>query len=482
MTTPLLLFSAWEVVAWWAYWVGLALSLCLVPVVLLSRRVPQAKVAWILALLGFPWFTAVWYAAFGSRRLERKVMRLRGGAARSLEPIDKVHVETGLVSWRRSAGGQAVRDIVESVEHVGAHPPVPGNRFDILSEGPVAFASGQEAIQGAKDHVHLTTYIFKNDPTGRGVRAALEDACRRGVEVRVLYDGLGTLETSSEFFDPVTRAGGKVASFLPFRPFAHGLRVNFRNHRKLLVVDGRVAFTGGMNIGDEYATGRNWRDLHARLEGPVVPTLQRVFAEDWLFATEELLGDERWYRRVPPAGDTDVQVVDSGPDQEDPAAEEMMFGALAAARKCVDIATPYLVPTEPMEHALVSAARRGKRVRILLGDVVDHRVVRWATDAYLPRLMGAGVEIWRHPMMLHSKAVIVDGAWATLGSTNLDMRSLRLNFELNVAFPQVEAAKRLTAWFETELAASRLVQPAELECGTMVKLARQAAYLFAPVL
>jgi cardiolipin synthase len=237
-----------------------------------------------------------------------------------------------------------------------------------------------------------------------------------------------------------------------------------------------------MNIGDEYATGRDWRDLHARLEGPVVPTLQRVFAEDWHFATEELLEDERWYCRVPPAGDVDVQVVESGPDQEDPVADEMMFGALVSARKTVDIATPYLVPTEPVEQALVSAARRGRRVRILLGDVIDHRVVRWATDSYLPRLMAAGIEIYRHPMMVHSKAVIVDGVWATLGSTNLDMRSLRLNFELNVAFPQPEPVARLTAWFEKELAAARRVKPEELECGLRRRLARQAAYLLAPIL
>jgi cardiolipin synthase A/B len=359
---------------------------------------------------------------------------------------------------------------------------VPGNRFDILAEGPQAFASGSDAIRGAKDHIHLTTYIFKNDWTGRGVREQLVDACRRGVQVRVLYDGLGTVGTSSDFFDPVVKAGGKVASFLPFRPFVHGLRVNFRNHRKLLIVDGDVAFTGGMNIGDEYATGRDWRDLHARLEGPVVPTLQRVFAEDWHFATGELLGDERWYRRVSPAGDVDVQVVESGPDQEDPAADEMMFGAISAARKSIDIATPYLVPTEPLEQALVSAARRGKRVRILLGDIVDHRVVRWATDAYLPHLMSAGIEIYRHPMMLHSKAVIVDGAWATLGSVNLDMRSLRLNFELNIAFPQAPVAGRLTSWFEKELSASRRVQPEELECGLWLRLARSAAYLLAPIL
>ena len=172
-----------------------------------------------------------------------------------------------------------------------------------------------------------------------------------------------------------------------------------------------------------------------------MPTLQRVFAEDWHFSTGELLDADAYYPVCDPAGSVPIQVIESGPDQDDPHADDLMFSAIASARRSVDIATPYLVPPEPIEQALHSAARRGRRVRILLGEFVDHRVVRWATDAYIPRLLEAGVQVWRHPKMVHAKAVIVDGAWATMGSTNLDARSLRLNFELDTEIYDPDVAR-----------------------------------------
>lgn len=472
--------TAWEWVAAWAYLAGLLLGVAMVPVILFSRRIPQAKIAWILGVVGFPWIGSFLYATVGRQRLQRHVLRRRGATSATLSSMDRRLVASGVVAWRRRGEGVA-GDLVLGTQHVGAHPPVPGNRIDFHAEGDEGFAAAAEAVRGAKRHLHLLTYIFKDDRTGVGTVEALVEAARRGVEVRVLYDSFGTT-TRSSFFDPLREAGGRVAAFLPFAPFRTGLRVNFRNHRKLLVVDGAVAFTGGRNVGDEYARDRTWRDLHARVEGPVVPTLQRVFAEDWHFATEEILDDASYYPAVAPAGDVPVQVVESGPDQAEPSADEMMFGAIVAARRCVDVATPYLVPSEGLQQALVSAARRGRRVRILLPEEVDHRLVRWAGDAYLPALLDAGVEVRRRPGMIHAKAVIVDGAWATMGSTNLDLRSLRLNFELNLAFPHAPTAERLTKWFEKELAASRRLERRDLDAAFPTRLARAAAYLLSPVL
>jgi cardiolipin synthase len=379
-------------------------------------------------------------------------------------------------------GGSVARDLVLGTEQVGAHPPVAGNAVRIFAEGESLFESAAEAIRGAKRHVHLLIYIFKSDGTGRRTMELLAETARRGVEVRVLYDGLGSAATKSGFFDPLIEAGGDVASFLPFAPFRNGLRINLRNHRKLLVVDGAVAYTGGRNIGDEYAIDHSWHDLHLRLEGPVVPTLQRVFVEDWHFATEELLDDARYYPAVPASGPVPVQVVDSGPDVDEPHAEELMFGAVVSARESIDVATPYLVPTEALQQALASAARRGRRVRILLPEKVDHPLVRWAGDAYLPALLSAGVQVWRRQGMAHAKAMIVDGTWATVGSINLDMRSLRLNFELNVAFPHPPTAALLRQWFEGELAKSKPVDAKQLDCGFGTRLARSASYLLSPIL
>jgi cardiolipin synthase len=329
--------------------------------------------------------------------------------------------------------------------------------------------------------VHLVTYIFKDDRTGRRTLDFLGEAAARGVEVRVLYDGLGSFWRTKRFFAPIVDAGAEVAAFLPLGRLSHPLHLNLRNHRKLLIVDGAVALTGGMNIGDEYATGRNWRDLHCRVAGPVASALQRVFVEDWHFATEKLLDADPYFPLCRRAGDVPLQVVDSGPDQAEPHADELMFGAIVAARRTIDILTPYLVPTPGIEQALCSAARRGRRVRILLPEYVDHRVVRWATDAYIPKLLDAGVEVWRHPQMSHGKMVIVDGTWATLGSTNLDMRSLHLNFELNLAIPHADTALLLTQHFERELSVSRPLTRAEFDVALPRRLLRSRAQLFAPI-
>jgi cardiolipin synthase len=484
--TPAFAFpqSAFGAVSWALFWAGEALALALVPVVLFSRRSSQAKVAWILGILGFPWIGALLFGMLGGRRLHRRVLRWRGAGLASLADADRRHRGSGVLPTPRPPG-QATADLLTEASRVGVWPPVPGNEFTLLAEGPEAFREAREALRAARHHVHLMTYIFKHDATGEAALRELEDAARRGVEVRLLYDGLGSIGASrygTGWFDPLRRAGGKVATFLPINPLRAGLRLNLRNHRKLIVVDGDVAFTGGMNVGDEYRTGSNWRDLACRVRGPAVPALQRVFAQDWHTATKEVLDGDAYFHRVPVAGDVPVQVVESGPDQEDPLAEDLLFGAVVSARRSIDVVTPYFVPTEPIEHALRSAALRGRRVRLLLGDFVDHRVVRWATDAYLPRMIEVGVEVWRRPEMVHAKAIVIDGAWATIGSTNFDARSLRLNFEMNVVLPDAATAERIAAWYESELSHARRLVVEDLEAPWGTRLLRAGSLLAAPLL
>lgn len=466
------LSPGWGLVSGGLFWAGLIVAALLIPTILLSRKLPQAKTAWLLAVIGFPLIGSFFYLTFGRRDLNRKVQRLRRSHA--APPRARF--------FRRFRRRSTATDVVRETMRAGAEPPTAGNEFTLLAEGRDAFAAGRDAIKAATSHVHLVTYIFRNDPTGQGTLKLLAEAAARGVQVRVLYDGAGTFATRSAFFDPVRTAGGKVASFLPISPFIPGLRLNLRNHRKLLVVDGAVALTGGRNIGDEYADDPKWRDVHVRLRGPVVTALQRVFADDWHLATGEVLEGREYFHENATAGAVPVQVIPSGPDQLEPLAPELMFGAIAAARETVDIITPYLVPTEAIEQALRSTARRGRRVRILVPDFIESRVVRWAADSYLPRLIQAGVEIWRHPHMVHGKLMIVDKTWATLGSTNLDMRSLWLNFELNVAMPHPETAAALTAYFEADLTAAKRLQLADLEAPLHIRLARAAANIFSPLL
>lgn len=460
----------------WVVGAGWLLGLALVPAILMSRKLPQAKIAWLLAVTGFPWIGAFLYVTFGSRSYHRRVMRRRSAHTGT----DRLGVQRVFHRFRRRR--KNVTDIIGEIERAGAFPPVPGNDLILLTEGPATFAAGRLAMRAATRHIHLVTYIFKDDATGVETVKLLAAAAARGVEVRVLHDGAGTFATRSRCFDPIRQAGGKVVSFLPISPFVPGLRLNLRNHRKLLIVDGAVALTGGRNIGDEYATGVNWRDVHAQVRGPVIEMLQRVFAEDWYLATGEALDAERYFKPPPAAGDVPIQVVPSGPDQPDPLAPELMFGAITAARETIDIMTPYFVPTEPIEQAMRSAARRQRRVRLLVPEDIDHHVVRWATDSYLPRMIEAGVEVWRHPHMVHGKVVIVDNNWATLGSTNLDMRSLFLNFELNLAIPHVATATALTRHFEQELARSRRLTLDDFRAPWYTRLMRATANLASPLL
>jgi cardiolipin synthase len=478
VTPPAVLHTAWEVVSQWAYWAGIAFAFVLLPFVLLSKRVPQAKIAWILGIFGFPWVGAFLYLTLGRNRLKRKVVVLQRRRVQRFAEVDRLLQQCAVTP----GAAECIAPVATVAEEAGssrAPRAVPGNEFTLLASGPDAYASAREAITEARHHVHVVVYIFKDDRTGLRVIEGLVAAARRGVEVRVLFDGLGSLRTRRSVFDPLEEAGGRVAAFLPLNTL---LRVNLRNHRKLLVVDGTTAFTGGMNVGDEYALHGDWHDVHGRVRGPVVPSLQRLFAEDWYFATEELIDASVYYPATPPAGDVPVQVLASGPDQEQPLAEEEMFALLASARKSVDVMTPYLVPTEPIEAALKSAARRGRRVRLLMGEKIDHRLVRWAGDSYLPSLLEAGVETWLHPAMIHGKVVIVDDRVVSYGSTNLDARSLRLNFELNLTMAHGPTAERFVQHMNSEIAASRRLTPEDLVCRFPTRFMRSAAHLLSPLL
>src|SRR5687768_6409694 len=238
--------SPWVLVSGFLLWGGLVLSLALLPAIVLSRKLPQAKMAWILAVVGFPWVGPFFWVTFGQRDLRRRFLRIRSyRTGRTGSKSQRLFRRLGL---SRSAATEASTE----VEKAGAFAPIAGNEFTLLSEGEDAFAAGRAAIEAAKHHVHLVTYIFRNDSTGRGTLRLLAEAAARGVEVRVLYDGAGTFATRAGFFAPIRAAGGHVAAFLPITPLVPGWHLNLRNHRKLLVVDGEIALTGGMNIGDEY--------------------------------------------------------------------------------------------------------------------------------------------------------------------------------------------------------------------------------------
>jgi len=308
------------------------------------------------------------------------------------------------------------------------------------------------------------------------------------VEVRLLYDAMGSHRLHRWRLWPLWRAGGKYSVFLPLSPLRRRIQINMRNHRKILVVDGRVAFTGGLNIGDEYL-GKNprygfWRDTHLRLEGPAVAELQSVFTEDWDFAAGESLQDPAYFPAPSATGPDQVQVIQSGPDREIKGIREMYFAAILRARQRVWIATPYFVPDAGLLDAVCLAGELGIDVRLLCQYHPDKWIPFFAGRYYWSDVLNAGVKVYQYTKgMMHSKVVLVDGEWASVGTANLDIRSLHLNFEVNCLLYSPEATAKLEAAFRRDLSASiRLERHVFARRPVAGRLLDTACRLLSPVL
>ncbi len=441
------LFRFW-VISW-------ALALFTIPFVLLHRRGrPMAALSWFSVLFFMPplgllvWWLLGWARPAARRRARvRRREALAGGLreaqARGARPDDPVEELSAVVDKAsRLLGDDAV------------FPPSRGNYCRLLVGAREAYTAWEEAIRGATDHVHAIFYIWRPDAEGRRLRDALIDRARAGVEVRVLVDAIGSLTSRvRRFFHPLRAVGGNVVFFEPGRGSSLAPPWNFRNHRKILIVDGQRSFVGGLNIGEEYL---RWHDLAMEIRGPGVDQLQEVFAQDWFFRTGCQVCDERffgrWAHADTPAGglvaDVSCATVSSGPDMNLSAIHEMLLVAIAQARRRLWIMTPYLLPDPALLSALRTAVYRGVDVRILVPAENDIRIVRRATRAFYPALIGAGIALSEYPGMLHAKAVIFDDHLVLIGSANMDTRSFRLNYETSTFLVSEPLAAQVRALFE----------------------------------
>ena len=373
-------------------------------------------------------------------------------------------------------------------DRLDAYPLTAGNKITLYSEGRPAFDALFEAVRAAKHHIHVEFFIIQYDNLGRQFLDLLTEKARQGVQVRLIYDAMGSHRLGWWKLRHLRRAGGRHAAFLPLSLLRRRIQINLRNHRKILVVDGRIAFTGGLNIGDEYL-GLNrrlghWRDTSFLVEGPAVESLQRVFIEDWDFAAEESIEGEEYFQADPKAGDIEVQVIHSGPDQEVKSIREVYFAAMFKARQRLWITSPYYVPDQGLRDALCLAGRSGVDARLLLPYRADHYTVHFAGQYYLGDLLDAGVKVYQYTNgFVHSKVWLADGQWASVGTANLDNRSLLLNFEVNCLIYTPKVVAELEEQFRKDLEQAILIEPKVFARRPLAeKMLENVSRLFSPVL
>jgi cardiolipin synthase len=459
-------------------------SFCFIPLVLIRRKEAASMVAWTMTLIFLPAVGVLLFWFFGRDRVRLPV---RGKRALNSELRQRVNAlprpptDDSLETLLAHQPAEQ-RDVMRLACRVGCPSIAAGNEVRVLLGAEATYAAQLEAIDGARDHVHLESYIFQPDAVGLRFRDALLRALGRGVRVRVLLDGFGSrFAKASGFFKPLVKAGGRVAKFFPLDPIRRAWSTNLRNHRKLLIVDGEVGFVGGINIGETFLP---WSDVHLRIDGPAVAHMQRLFCEDWYFATRYDPVSSAFFPEIAERGRAVVQVVGSGPDASIEAIHRLYFAAIASARERVWITTPYFVPDRAILVALQTAAQRGVDVRLVLPRESNHRVTFHAGRSFYEELLAAGVHIHEFlPGMLHAKAMVVDGRFATVGSANFDVRSFRLNFELVAVLYDAPSVARLEAIFQDDLAQTEEVDHERWqERGWGLRVLEGVGRLFAPML
>jgi cardiolipin synthase len=442
-----------------------AVSLALIPLVLLRRKEPSSTIAWILTLFFLPAVGPILFLMFGRDRVRWPAKRKR-----ELDAVVRAQVEGALQRGDGEAAPpvglaspleQALFRVGEKLTHFR---PTGGNKVDVLVEGGATYDAIGAAIDSARHHVHAQYYLIRDDATGRWFRDRLVAAAKRGVAVRLLMDGFGCLALGASWQRPLRKAGVQVAVFLPMRSVLLQ-PVNLRNHRKIVVVDGETAFTGGFNVGDEYRGGQmpgvgGWRDVHVRIEGPAAVDLHRVFFQDWAFATREPIDPADYFpRAVTPRGNASVAILPSGPDTRNEAIHRVFFGAIVGAQRQVLVTTPYFVPTESLMVGMELAAMRGVQVKLLLPGRSNHQVTWHAGRSFYAQLLEAGVDILEYqPGIVHAKTLVADEQVSLVGSANMDLRSFRLNFEVHALVHDGTTASALCGAFDGYEASSRRVE------------------------
>lgn len=476
---PEIMTVAWEQWQWWLLEALSLVGLAAAWHALLHKRDPRAAFAWMLVTLALPFLGVLLYLLFGINRAQRRARRLR-----VRQPSAWVPPSARVCDQDRDATGP-LPDLARAGAAVTGARLWPGNALETFHNGDQVYPAMLAAIRAADTAIDLATYIFENNGLGREVADALIDARIRGVRVRVLIDGMGEWY-SRGIGRRLQRGGVEVRRFNPLRLLPLNLNLNLRNHRKLLLVDGGIAFTGGINIGDRHLLDpprirHPVADLHFALRGPVLADLHAAFVDSWIQAG----GDDAVLSvNGAPLGDSLCRVIADGPDEHIDQLALVLHAATAAARSSLRLMTPYFLPSRELIAGLQSAALRGIAVTVLLPGRSNLPYVHWATRHLVADLLQRGVRVcYQPPPFHHGKLLIVDDAYVLLGSANIDPRSLRLNYELGVEVFDANFARDLGDWFDSRVAASAPLSLAALAARSLAVRTRDAlCWLASPYL
>ncbi len=453
---------------------------------ILERRPPVGTLAWLMVLLFMPYFGFIVYLLLGPRRLRRRRLRYSRARDRLIQFTHRIRDYTAPPGFPEAPLEQQIATLLN---RVGQGQPAPALNVSVLETGDACFAALEMAIAEAVHHVHLEYYMWEPDEVGTRLRDVLIQKAQAGVQVRLLLDPIGADRINRRFLKPLQEAGAQIAWFNPISLSRFRWRhVNFRTHRKIVVCDGKVGFTGGINISDHHSitcrSGAAWRDTHLRMEGIPVHRLQFIFLEGWYFATDQAAFEPEFFPPFPTQpGRPWLHIVESGPDNQHYAIARFYFAAIAGARHQVLLTTPYFVPDQALTTALMTTALRGVEVRILVPKQSDSWLVTAAARSYYDEMSSAGIAIYEYgPPMLHAKVLIVDERIAAVGSANFDNRSLTLNFETIAVLYDAPLATQLAHSFADDLCcAVRYTRPGRRATLTQ-RLGEATARLLSPLL
>ncbi|RKN82217.1 cardiolipin synthase [Paenibacillus ginsengarvi] len=454
-------------------WLSIALGLFIfqiATILILDFRNPAKAVAWLSILFIFPIIGFIVYYFLAKEYTHRKKMKRKDRRV-----VDEIRRALRMKA-KKADPGDAIRrcDIYREHRLLGLLSNIPGsiispgNCVDIYNNAEDTYAAMFKAMEQARSFIHIQFYIVRHDRIGEKFKRMMIRKAAEGVSVRLLFDGVGSYKLSGTYISELERAGVEVHGFLTPRIAFFDKRINYRNHRKIVVVDGKIGFLGGINIGDEYLGADPklgyWRDTHVRIEGDCVYYMQHTFATDWAFASGKSLADPKYFPEHTCSGNDTVQLIASGPDAPWDTVLEVFFGAMAVARNRIYITTPYFIPDPSIAMALKTAAVSGVDVRIILPGVPDARIVHWASLSYVQELMQAGVRFYQYQKgFVHAKTLIIDRMLATVGTANMDMRSFFSNFEVMAVLYDKSTIIRLEHDFKADLQNSKEIRQNEFE-------------------